>query len=258
MKENKVFSYIKDKGFYIALAVCIVGASAAAWVTASRTLDSIDESNRQIVDRSVSGEEKKWGYSELQPASEPPVSQPAAKDTKEIEKPSQSSSSSPAPSSAASSSSAPAGASSGQGGGQGALRWDYTPPVASVKVLNAYSGGQLVKNQTLNVWRTHDGVDLAGSKGDKVLCVGDGTVVSVVTDPLWGGTVSIQHPDGYVSVYCGVAADPAVKKDAQVKAGQALGTLDQIPAEISMDSHLHFAVMKDGKYVDPALLVELG
>ncbi len=258
MKENKVLSYIKDKGFYIALAVCIVGASGAAWVTANRTLDSIDENNRQIVDQSVSGEEKKWGYSEIQQGSEPSVSQPAAKDTKEIEKPSPSSSSAPAPSSAQSSSSAPGRASAGQGSAPAQQPLAYTLPVASAEVLNPFSGGQLVKNQTLGVWRTHDGVDLKGQKGDKVLCAGDGTVLSVVTDPLWGGTVQVQHADGYVSVYCGVSVDTAVKKDAPVKAGQAIGTMDQIPAEISMDTHLHFAVMKDGKYVDPSALVKLG
>lgn len=258
MKESKVLSYIKDKGFYIALAVCIVGASGAAWVTANRTLDSIDENNRQIVDQSVSGEEKKWGYSELQQNPEPPVSQPAAKDSKEIEKPSSSASSAPAPSSAPSSSSEPAGASAGQGNAPAQQPLAYTLPVASVEVLNPYSGGQLVKNQTLGVWRTHDGVDLKGQKGDKVLCVGDGTVLSVVTDPLWGGTVQVQHSDGYVSVYCGVSVDTAVKKDAAVKAGQAIGTMEQIPAEIAMDTHLHFAVMKDGKYVDPSVLVKLG
>ena len=116
----------------------------------------------------------------------------------------------------------------------------------------------MVKNQTLNVWRTHDGVDMKGNKGDTVVCVADGTVLSVVTDPLWGGTVQVQHPDGYVSVYCGVSVDSAVKKDAAVKSGQAIGSLDQIPAEVSMDTHLHFSVMKNGKYIDPAEIIKLG
>ena len=258
MKENKIFSYIKEKGFYIALAACIIGASGAAWVTANRTLDSIEKNNQKVVENSVSGEEKKWGYSELQEASEPPASQPAGKNSDKVVKPSPSSSSS---SQSSSSSSKPSGqpkASSGQNAGQKQRISSYTLPVASVEVLNPYSKGQLVKNQTLNVWRTHDGVDLKGKKGDTVVCIGDGTVLSVVTDPLWGGTVQVQHPDGYVSVYCGVSADTAVKKDAPVKAGQAIGTLDQIPAEVSMDTHLHFGVMKNGKYVDPSEIIKMG
>ena len=47
--NNRITGLIKAKGFYIALALCIVGASAAAWATAARTLDSIEENNRQIV-----------------------------------------------------------------------------------------------------------------------------------------------------------------------------------------------------------------
>ena len=62
--KNTVIRFLKDKGFYIALAVCIVGATAAAWATASRTLDSIEQNNRQIVEQGVSGEEKpQWSSS---------------------------------------------------------------------------------------------------------------------------------------------------------------------------------------------------
>ena len=62
--KNTAIQFLKDKGFYIALAVCIVGAAAAAWATAARTLDSIDENNRQIVEQGVSGEEKpSWSSS---------------------------------------------------------------------------------------------------------------------------------------------------------------------------------------------------
>lgn len=258
MKENKVISFMKDKGFYIALAVCIVGASAAAWSTANRTLDSIDESNRKIVDRNVSGEDKKWGYSELQPEKDPAISRPVAGDSARTKKPSPSSSSAPAPSSPSCSSSALGRESASPSSVPVQQPLAYTPPVALVEMLNPYSGGQLVKNQTLGVWRTHDGVDLKGKKGDKVLCVATGTVVSVVADPLWGGTVHVQHPDGHISIYCGVSVDAAVKKDAALQAGQAIGTLDQIPAEISMEPHLHFAMMKDGQYIDPALLIQLG
>ena len=54
--KNTIIQFVRDKGFYIALAVCIVGASAAAWATASRTLDSIEKNNRQIVEQGISGE----------------------------------------------------------------------------------------------------------------------------------------------------------------------------------------------------------
>lgn len=257
MKENKVISFIKDKGFYIALAVCIVGASGAAWSTANRTLDSIDENNRKIVDRSISGEDKKWGYSELQPGQEPDVSRPVTGDSAKTNKPSPLSSSASVSSSLSSSSSASGKGFASPSSVPVQQPLAYTPPVALVEILNPFSDGQLVKNQTLGVWRTHDGVDIKCKKGDKILCVATGTVISVVVDPLWGGTVQIQHPDGHISIYSGIAVDTSIKKDTSLEAGQAIGTLDQIPAEISMESHLHFAMMKDGKYINPAALIQL-
>ena len=48
-KNNKFKTFLKDKGFYLALALCIIGASAAAWATANKTLENIDERNRAPV-----------------------------------------------------------------------------------------------------------------------------------------------------------------------------------------------------------------
>ena len=56
--NHRVTEFIKAKGFYIALALCIVGASAAAWAAAARTMDSIGANNRQIVEQGLSGEEE--------------------------------------------------------------------------------------------------------------------------------------------------------------------------------------------------------
>ena len=91
--RNTAIQFLRDKGFYIALAVCIVGAAGAAWATASRTLDSIEENNRQIVEQGISGEEKpSWSSSST--ASAPSVPEKpkeeadqTRKDTGNIEKP---------------------------------------------------------------------------------------------------------------------------------------------------------------------------
>lgn len=125
------------------------------------------------------------------------------------------------------------------------------------KVTGAYSGGQLVKNKTLNVWRTHDAVDLSGEKGAKVLAAGDGTVTEATNDALWGGVVRVEHPDGYTSVYSGLVIGEKIQAGAQVKAGEELGSLGDIPAEISAEPHLHFSLLKDGKAVDPGEILSL-
>ena len=128
----------------------------------------------------------------------------------------------------------------------------YTLPLEGGKVLNPYSGGQLVKNKTLNVWRTHDAVDIQGEKGARVYAIGDGVVASVTNDALWGGVVQIDHPDGRSSVYSGLVTGERIKAGTEVLAGEELGTLGDIPAEISAEPHLHLALTKEGKAVDPA------
>ena len=252
--KNTAIQFIKDKGFYIALAVCIVGAAAAAWATAARTLDSIEENNRQIVEQGVSGEEKpSWNSSSSSTPSsgEGSSAGEVQKVIPNIEKPSSSSTSAPSSSSAPEPSTGSAAAAAAPEEPQGSPTFVYTQPLEGGKVVNPYSGGQLVKNKTLNVWRTHDAVDIQGEKGAKVFAIGDGKVVSAANDTLWGGMVQIQHPDGYTSSYSGLVIGENVKAGTEVRSGQELGTLGDIPAEISAEPHLHLALTKDGKAVDP-------
>ncbi len=247
--KNTIIQFVRDKGFYIALAVCIVGASAAAWAPASRTLDSIEKNNRQIVEQGISGEEKpSWSSSSAAASSR--GAEESRQNISSIEKPPASSTSAP------SSSSASAPSSVSETAAPEPLpdspTFAYTLPLEGGKVLNPYSGGQLVKNKTLNVWRTHDAVDIQGEKGARVYAIGDGVVASVTNDALWGGVVQIDHPDGRSSVYSGLVTGERIKAGTEVLAGEELGTLGDIPAEISAEPHLHLALTKEGKAVDPA------
>jgi len=257
MEKNKKFiSFIKDKGFYIALALCIVGASAAAWVNAGQTINGIKENNKSIAGSpSSSRQEVSSSWPSSQQISEKPVSQSA----QDVIKPSSSSISQPSSSSsrpASSASSAPSSSSASSAPQQEPRILSYVSPLSQTEIINPFSDGKLVKNHTLNVWRTHDAVDLKAAKGQEVYAVSDGTVDSVRIDPLWGGVISIKHPDTTVSVYTGVAAAKDLKAGDKVTGGQTIGTIDQITAEISMEPHLHFAVMKDKKYVDPSQIID--
>ncbi len=255
-QNNKISLFMKDKGFYVVLALCIVGASAAAWVTANKTLDSIEENNKKIVEQSVSGEEKIW-KDDSPGISLPDTTAPVEQPVSEAEKPLPSSSSQP-PASSSSGNTADSVAGSGQSKQQqSSPALSYVLPLDSLGVITPYSGGELVKNKTLNVWRTHDGVDLKGEKGAAVKAVADGVVEEIRVDPLWGGMLVLSHSDGHLTTYCGVTADKSLKEDSQVKAGQQLGTVSEIPAEISMESHIHLTFQKDGKYVDPGTLLPL-
>ncbi|MEG1874020.1 MAG: M23 family metallopeptidase [Angelakisella sp.] len=254
-KNNKLRVFLKDKGFYLVLAVCIVGASAAAWLTANKTLNSIEQNNREITQQSE-GSSATWQDTEPRIIPEPPVAG-VEKNLPDIKEPRPSASSLSQPSSSSSSSAGSSEALPQQKPEQRLAQSPYTLPMPSLAVIQPYSNGELVKNKTLNVWRTHDAVDLKGDKGATVCAISDGVITTMGTDPLWGGFVEIKHPDGIVSSCSGVTPDKNLKKGATVKGGQKIGTLCDIPAEISMEPHLHLSMKKGSAYLDPGLYLKL-
>lgn len=130
----------------------------------------------------------------------------------------------------------------------------YILPLNS-KVMKDYSDGDMVYSATMNDWRTHDGIDLEGKLGDKVIAAQDGKVLEVANDELWGDTVTIQHGNGLKMKYSGVKA--SVKKDADIEQGQVIGTLTAIPVEEKDGVHLHIETEVDGKAADPIKVLNL-
>lgn len=245
-RYNRVWSFLKAKGFYIALALCITGAGAAAWLTAQNTLEEIRSPQEQITPQKIE-EGRQWEYEDI-------LQQQTAGEA-ELEKPSPSSSLVTAPESSSTTASAPSAQSAVPVPSAASGKPSFSLPVQSDTVLAPYSNGELVKNVTLNVWRTHDGVDYAAAKGTAVTAAAAGTVQEVRTDPLWGGVITVQHSGGYTSLYCGVVPETALKAGDAVTAGQVLGSVDTIAAEVTMEPHLHFAIQLNGKFTDPAALL---
>lgn len=118
-------------------------------------------------------------------------------------------------------------------------------------VVAAFSVDQLVYNETMDDWRTHDGVDIAASQGEAVLAACAGTVESITDDPLMGTTVVLSHSGGYESVYANLQESPPVAEGETVSAGQIIGAVGVSTAEAAQGPHLHFSVLKDGEAVDP-------
>ena len=118
-------------------------------------------------------------------------------------------------------------------------------------VLTAFSMEELVYSPTLGDWRTHNGVDIAAQQGTTVLAASAGAVLSVTDDPLMGTTVVLEHDNGYQTTYANLQAKPNVEAGDPVSAGQIIGAVGTTAAAESGQPHLHFAVTKDGKAVDP-------
>lgn len=120
-------------------------------------------------------------------------------------------------------------------------------------IICAFSNGELVKSETLDVWKTHDGIDIAGELGEPVRAAASGAVLSVYNDPLWGNCIVIEHAGGYESYYFGLSDTISVCEGDSVSAGSEIAEVgDSADCEAAEETHLHFGLKKNGKWVDPA------
>ncbi len=236
--KNKFTKFLTGNGFYVALAICLVGAGTAAWVAVSRTMDGVEKGNENLIHDNTSIQQNFTPEEDV------------AKPQSNVTYPSKPSSSSRTPSSSAGTSSKQSVQSKPQMQQPTQQTSVYTLPVSG-EVFNPFSNGQMVKNESLNEWRTHNGIDIKAQAGAEIVSAGDGTVANVYEDPVWGYTVEIEHGDRTISIYNGLSSDIKVKKGDTVKIQQTIGTLDVVPAESTYDSHLHFAMKQNGKWIDP-------
>ena len=131
---------------------------------------------------------------------------------------------------------------------------------AAGSVIKEYSADVPVFSLTMEDYRVHAGIDIAGDAGDDVLAAADGTIEDVYYDPMMGQTVVVAHADGYKSVYQNMqkAVPDGVTVGATVKGGQKIGSIgDTALIEISESPHLHFQMTCGGKNVDPLSYIEV-
>ena len=114
-----------------------------------------------------------------------------------------------------------------------------------------YSGGEMVKSATMGDWRVHNGVDFAGAMDQPVLAIQSGTVKRADTDPLWGVVLTVDHGCGIVVRYCGLSENSTPKAGQEVRKGESLGMIAQVPCESAEGTHLHLEITVDGKVADP-------
>ena len=277
---EQIRKFLRDKGFALALLACLV-AAAAAGVWAVRTVrDELDKnlSGLKTPDSTSTAPGIDEGLSTTTPQEDETTwewpTEPAANSVSNVPK-----AASSASRSASSASSAPQ-AGSGSVREPSALQGASSPASSSAapastqpvsgRVLNGYSGDELVYNKTLGDWRTHNGIDYACAKDAAVQSPTAGTVVLAGSDGSWGPTVAIKDSAGRVwrgptvaikdsagRVWrlCGVAS-PAVKEGETVSAGQTLGKVGSVSCECAEESHIHLEVKQDDSYLDPAKLMQ--
>lgn len=124
------------------------------------------------------------------------------------------------------------------------------------EISHPFSNGELVKSETLGVWKTHDGCDILCDVGTEVRSMSEGVVKEIKDDALWGIYVVVEQSNGLDVQYCGLAKELNVKAGQAVKQGEILGkTGETNQCEVLQEPHLHVGVKQGGKWIDPLSIV---
>ncbi len=125
------------------------------------------------------------------------------------------------------------------------------------EVIKEFAKDNLIYSETLEEWITHTGIDIKADRTTIVKSVSDGTVKSIKNDPRYGLTVTIEHSDGYTSLYSSLLTAEFVKEGEKVTQGQTIGTVGNSAVfEVAEDNHLHFELLKDGSNINPEMYLK--
>lgn len=94
----------------------------------------------------------------------------------------------------------------------------------------------------------HKGIDIGASSGSPIVAAAAGTVTVSTYSESAGNYVTIDHGNGFHTVYMHASAR-YVKVGQKVSAGQQIAAVGS--TGYSTGPHLHFGVMKNGVYVNP-------
>ncbi|MEG2814073.1 MAG: M23 family metallopeptidase [Oscillospiraceae bacterium] len=236
MKENKITrqaksNFLSGKSFYIALSITLIVLGTIIFFGVKSSMDNLKENNEQQIEQNnnVVPPVVDDDWSTLKEA---PVAKPQT-DVKKNEEVSSKKVESTKPASNA------------------PMINGFIYPVRGA-IQNDYSGENLYKSKTLDEWVMHTGVDIASKVGTPVKASSNGKVISVWDDEQWGGCVKIQHANNIVSHYYNLKSGVNVSKNQEVKLGDVIGAVGTSAIiESAEEPHLHFAIQKDGNWVNP-------
>ena len=93
-------------------------------------------------------------------------------------------------------------------------------------------------------------VVFTAATGSNIIASGTGTVLTVTTDTKFGNIVTIDHGNGYISLYRN-AGDPLVTEGSQIDKGDIIYVVGE------NNTSLGYQIQQDDKYIDPEDLIEI-
>lgn len=93
------------------------------------------------------------------------------------------------------------------------------------------------------------GIDIAGRKGTAIIATADGKVDAAKFDTRLGHMVTIDHTNGFRTVYAHLEGHDRVKPGQTVSRGDIIGKMSR--SGVTTAVHLHYAVIRDKKVQDP-------
>lgn len=128
---------------------------------------------------------------------------------------------------------------------------NFSLPTDEYTVFKDASIDKLVYMSSLNMWKTHNGIDISMAEGSAVKSVYSGKVKKVEQSTLDGIVVTVELSNGMVAVYKSLSS-ATVKEGDTVANGAQIGVVGTMLSESDAGTHLHLELKKDGRYVNPA------